>query len=225
MFENGFREDFLHHIMPVDPWIFLCFVKIQVIFLFLVFRILYHLTQSFEDNQESPCNDVSQHSAHVCNLQTLVTFTLLRCYPQTGEVFPPSDTLAFRSWDSSRLVLLVKTDAVQTLSHSFFTGWHSSAACPSFSERPQASFPPQGSLSCILLLELLASKKLTAKQQLLQHYLGHMTCGHHLRMCMLGKESLLVTCQKSPDSKRSGKHQEDLKKAEHRNCFMSCGVC
>lgn len=112
-----------------------------------------------------------------------------------------------------------------TLSHSFFTGWHSSAACPRFSERSQASFPPQGSLSCILLLKLLASKRLTAKQQLLQHYLGHMTSGHHLSKCMLGKESLLVTCQKSPDSKSSGRHQEDLKKAEHRNCFMSCCVC
>lgn len=67
------------------PGSFLCFVKIQVIFLFSVFRNLSQLT--FKDNQESPYNDISQHSTRVCNLQTLVTFTLLKCYPQIGEVF------------------------------------------------------------------------------------------------------------------------------------------
>ena len=47
----------------------------------------------------------------------------------------------------------------------------------------------------------------------------------YLRMCMLDKESLLATCQRFPDSKSSGRQQEDLKKAEHRNCFVSCCVC
>jgi len=93
---------------------FLCFVKIQVIFLFSDFSNLSQLTQSFEDNQESSCNDISHCWAHVCaTCQTLFTFTLLKCYPQSREVFLPSDTpSAFRGWDSSRLVLLLKTDAV-----------------------------------------------------------------------------------------------------------------
>lgn len=164
---------------------FLCFVKIQVIFLFSDFSNLSQLTQSFEDNQESSCNDISHCWAHVCaTCQTLFTFTLLKCYPQSREVFLPSDTpSAFRGWDSSRLVLLLKTDAVLSADLVPQLGGtvpcKSSAACPSFSERPQASFPFRVSVSCILL-KLPVSKELTAKQHLLQHYLGHAPSGHHI---------------------------------------------